>query len=331
MSVRRWALVTGATGFVGGHLARRLLDDGWSVRLLVRDARRLDEDLAFRTQVVPGDLMDRGSLNRAVAGVDVVFHCAANVATWGVWADYADVNITGTEKLLAAISAETPHLLRLVHLSTVDVYGYPDSPADETRELSNAGFGYGESKRLGEAAVRQWAETSGIPTVILRPCNIIGPGSQFIERIGKELQSGLMITIGGGRAHAGLLHVGNLIDRMLWAAEAPVAVGRTYNVRNAEDMTWAEFLRQFKAAIKGRGMVLPLSYGLAETAARGFEAVHRVIAPRHEPLLHRLIVRMFGKTCGHSPERILADSGMADRVGLTESIAQSAKWYLGRG
>ena len=325
------ALVTGATGFIGARLAERLIGDGRPVRLLVRNPQRLAPSLRDACEVVVGDLLDRAAVGRAVADAGVIFHCAANVRTWDSRKSYYAANVSGVKTLLDAIAGENPRLSRLVHLSTVDVYGFPPSPCDEQCPTTGAGFGYGETKLLGEALVREYRERAGISAVIIRPANVIGPGSPFIARIGRALKSGVMLTVDGGRANAGLVYVDNLIDRLLWAAAAQKAAGECYNVRDDYDATWAAFLERFRFSIGGRGKILDLSFPVADAIAMGFEAIHRIVAPAREPVLHRLLVRIFGRTCGHSARKIRDHSGRAATIGFEEAMEKSCRWFLESG
>jgi nucleoside-diphosphate-sugar epimerase len=320
-------LVTGATGFIGRHLAQRLLGEGWHLRLLVRDRQRLAPDLVTGSEVMVGDLADPVALARAVGGVECVFHCAANVHTWDRPAHYIASNVIGVRNLMEAMAAEAP---RLVHLSTVDVYGFPTRPCTEAGPTGGGGFGYGESKLQGEAVVRALGAAHGIPYTILRPTNVIGPGSPFIIRIGEALRSGVMLTVDGGQVNAGLLFVDHLVDYMMWAARAERARGETYNVRDREDMTWATFIRRFREAIGGRGLVVDLPFALADALAGGLEVVHRAFLPAREPLLHRLLVRIFGRTCGHDATRIRVDSGLVGHLSAEQALEQSFRWFLER-
>jgi nucleoside-diphosphate-sugar epimerase len=320
-------LVTGATGFIGSRLAERLIDDGWSVRVLARSPEKLSEILSGAWKVVVGDLDNIEALGRAVRDVEVVFHCAANVGTWDSWPAYESVNVRGVRNLLSAILEHNPGLQRLVHVSTVDVYGYPDAPADESSALRCAGFGYGDSKLRGESVLREIIEAGRLPVSVIRPANVIGPGSQFIERIGAELKSGLMMTIDGGRANAGILYIDTLLDYLLWASQDPRAIGQTYNVRDAYDVTWDEFVKAFRKAIHGKGIVLDFSFRWADRLARWLEGIHRIFLPRHEPHIHRLLVRIFGKTCGHSAEKIRMQSGITSRISFDEAINRSVRWF----
>lgn len=328
MTDSNMVLVTGASGFIGGRLAERLVETGHAVRVLVRDAGRLSRSLAGRCDVVVGDLGDPAALERAVRGAGVVYHCAANVGTWDTWDSYYKVNVLGVRNLLDAIADGRPQLPRLVHLSTVDVYGFPAQPCSEEAATGGGGFGYGESKLRGESLVREFCDGAGIPYTIIRPANVIGPGSQFIARIGDELKSGLMLKVDGGRSNAGLVYIDNLVDLIIWAAHADVAVGRCYNVRDPYDVSWAQFIERFRTAINGKGIVVSMPFPIADAIARGIEVFYHACLPSREPLLHRLLVRIFGRTCGHSAEMIRADSGHVCKVGFDEAMERSVRWFL---
>jgi nucleoside-diphosphate-sugar epimerase len=322
-------LVTGATGFVGRRLVERLIEMGAGVRVLVRRPEKLPPELSAACEVIVGDLGNPASLDAAVAGVGVVFHCAANVRTWDDWSAYEAANIRGVENLVRAVVRCNPGLQRFVHLSSVDVYGFPVAPVDETAILDKVDFPYGESKRQGELRLRQIAEAHGILYTILRPTNIIGPRSPFIERIGNELMSGLMLTVDGGGTNAGLLHVDNLIDYMRWAAFSDLAVNETFNVRDRCDVTWSKFIVNFKRLIGGHGRVIDLPFSVVDGAARLLVMPYKLFRLSSEPILHPLIVRIFGRTCGHSAHTIWAASRMTETVSYEGALAESAAWFLG--
>ena len=321
-------LVTGATGFVGRRLVERLIAMGAGVRVLVRQPEKLPPLLSSACEVMVGDLGNPASLEVAVAGVGVVFHCAANVRTWDKWSAYETANIRGVENLVHAVVRCNPDLHRFVHLSSVDVYGFPVAPVDETAISDEVGFPYGESKRQGELCLRRIAQQHGIPYTILRPTNIIGPRSPFIERIGNELMSGLMLTIDGGGVHAGLLHVDNLIDYMHWAAFSELSANETFNVSDRFDVSWCSFIDDLKALIGGRGRVIDLPFFAANAAAYALAMPYRALRLTGEPMLHPLIVRIFGRTCGHSADKLWSISNMEARVSYEQAMAESAAWFL---
>ena len=324
-------LVTGATGFIGRHLALRLLRQGRAVRLLVRDPARLDPELAAGAQVLRGDLLEPASLVPAVRGCGAVFHCAGNVATWDHEQAYRAVNVDGVAHLLRALGDAGGTLpARLVHLSTVDVYGYPAQPADESARCDGGAFGYGRSKAQGEALLREQATRMGLSWCVLRPTNVMGPHSPFIERIGAELRGGLMLLVDGGRADCGFLYVDNLVDCMLWAESAPQAHHGVFNVRDPVGVSWQRFVHDLRRGIGGRGVVLRLPYAVAEAGAQLLQAGHRALRLSGEPLLHPLLVRMFGRSCAHDTGRLQAAGAPLGRVGYEQAMQQGVAWFLQR-
>ncbi|WP_372780105.1 NAD-dependent epimerase/dehydratase family protein [Litorivivens sp.] len=321
-------LVTGASGFLGSRLARRLLDEGYQLSLLVRPAAVLDATLKSQCHIVYGDLSDQNALALAVSDCEWIFHCAANVKTWDCIDNYYRTNVLGVQHLLDAVQQNTPALKRFVHISTVDVYGYPDAPADESSPVRKTGFGYGDSKLEGEQRVLRMASDHDLPFTIIRPGNIIGPGSQFISEIGTALKTGNMLTIEGGLAHAGLIDVDNLVDLILWAADSDIALNEIYNARDETEMNWREYLSQLQRVLDASKPIRDLSFPTAMLLARTLEWVFKLIRTKREPPLHRLLVCMFGKTCGHSADKIRRHSDLPSRIAIEKSIQRSAQWFL---
>ncbi|EQD32494.1 NAD-dependent epimerase/dehydratase, partial [mine drainage metagenome] len=175
----------------------------------------------------------------------------------------------------------------------------------------------GRSKWQGEQIVREQCRGAGVPFTILRPGNVIGPGSQFITRMGKELRRGVLMTLDGGQVHAGLLYVDNLVDYLLWAAKSPQALGECFNVRDPGEVTWGQFIQDFKRALNGRGWVIDLPFAVADGLAHLSAGVLGRLLPG-EPLLHPLLVRLFGRTCGHSIRKIQTASGFVGAVPYSE-------------
>ena len=320
-------LITGATGFIGRHLALRLLDEGKPVRVLVRDPQRLDPRLQQRTQVFVGDLTMSDSLLAPVRGVSSLFHCAANVHTWDRRDAYWAANVDGVENLLRALDNGGDLPERFVHFSSVDVYGFPKLPARESDPLQPTGFGYGDSKQAGEDLLRHRAASMGLPYTILRPCNVMGEGSPFVERIGKELRSGLMLLVDRGKADCGYLDVQNLVDAALWLAQEPQAQGEIYNLRDPGTISWRQFVRDLREGLKGHGLVLNLPYGVAMVSAHALATPYATLKIRSEPLLHPLIVQIFGRTCGHCIDKVQASGAPLGRRGYPESMAQALRAF----
>jgi len=323
-------LITGATGFIGSHLAMHFSKSDDKVKLLVRDPNKLGDKLKNNCEIVTGDLGDMKSLRKAVENTTIIFHCAANVKTWDSWDNYYKDNVIGVSNLLEAIESEKPKITRFVHLSSVDVYGFPDNPCDESCKIEEERFGYGKSKIQGEKLLKEYAEKNNLPYTILRPCNVIGPGSQFISRIGKELKSGLMLTIDHGKSNAGLLYIDNLVQHMLWAAQSEKAVNQVFNVRDSCDINWSDFISKLKSGINGKGVVINLPLWLANTVANVFDLFHHVFLQSKEPLLHPLLVQFFAKTCGHNANKIHHAHKRFTEIQYKQAMDNSCQWFLNR-
>ena len=171
-------LVSGATGFVGSHVARRLAASGESVRALARPGSRRNALEGIAVEWVEGDLRDESSLDRALAGVDRIYHVAADYRLWSRHPqEIYDSNVTGTKNLLAA--ALRARVQRFVYTSTVATIAVPrgNAPPDETNRASVDEMigNYKRSKLLAEQEALRAAH-EGLPVVIVNPTTPVGPG-----------------------------------------------------------------------------------------------------------------------------------------------------------
>src|SRR5690348_2146450 len=222
-----WAL-SGGAGFLGLHLARRLLDDGHDVRTL--DVAPLD-DRALESSVeeLRGDVRDPAAVERLVAGADVVVHAAAALPIRASRPAIRSVNVHGTENVLVA--ARRAGVARMVFVSSTAVYGVPEKhPIVEDDPLVGVGW-YGESKIEAEQVCRDFG-MRGLRVAIVRPKTFVGP-----ERLGvfeilfDWIREGRRIPIlGRGRNRYQLLAVEDLVDAIVAAAERDEAAGEAVNV-----------------------------------------------------------------------------------------------------
>ena len=320
------SLVTGASGFLGGHLAEALLSQGEEVFVLVRRTAMIPHLSQLAVKPVIGDLTDLASLERAVGPVTRVFHCAACSTDWAPWKTYYAANVTGTENLLQAALA-APKLERFVHVSTTDVYGYPAMPCDETHPTADAGLPYNQTKRLGELAVWKAHREHGLPVTILRPATIYGPrGKDFTIEIAKLLRQRLMATIDGGKARGGFAYVHNVVDAMLQASVSEVTVGQAYNIADATGASWDEYLTLFAAGLGYRRPWINLSFDAAMRLARVFEGLQKGLRLPGRPLLTRHATKLLGLDQEFPVAKARRDFGFAPAILLEEGIARSVAW-----
>lgn len=319
----RIALVTGASGFVGGHVVEALAGGGWTARCLVRprsDRQRLDG--VPGVEYVLGSMEDSGALTRAVDGVDVVFHLAA--VTSAAWPeDYDRVNHRGATRLLEAMA---PHrTARLVFCSSLAAGGPSRGDRPLTESDAPAPIGpYGVSKADAEAAVT----ASGVPSVIIRPPAVYGPGDHDILAAFRLAARGLAMRTGPSGQLLSILHVHDLARGLIAAGEAVPASGVYYI--NGATHRWEEIVLAIGAAVGRRAHVVPVPRLIFRAVARASRAWARLSGAK--PLLtpeRALDLVQPAWTCDDSRAR--AELHYAPRIGLAEGMMATAAWYRASG
>ncbi|MCP9949840.1 aminotransferase class I/II-fold pyridoxal phosphate-dependent enzyme [Actinomadura madurae] len=319
-------LVTGASGFIGGHLTRRLTEIGHRVRVLVREGSDRSAFADLPVEVEVGSLTDLDALLRATAGVRHVYNCAGRSADWGPWEEFEQANVTGCRNLVdAAHHAGTVE--RFVHLSTTDVYGYPVRPCDERAEPKDIGLPYNRSKVLGERAVRRAAEKAGLPLTVIRPVSVYGPRSKdFVIEIANLLKSRQMVYVRKGTAPAGLLYVGNAVDGMIAACGSDAAAGKAYNLRDPETVTWREYIEALAAGLGVRPPAVSLPRPLAAGVAGAAEKVYGTLRLKSRPVLTRHAVHLLERDQSYPIDRAREDFGFKGEVAFEEGMARTIEW-----
>ncbi|MDX6512252.1 MAG: hypothetical protein QOE36_1756 [Gaiellaceae bacterium] len=310
--------VTGGAGFLGLHLARRLLADGYDVRSL--DVAPLDDpELERSVEELRGDVRDPARVRELVAGADVVFHAAAALPIRASRELIRSVNVGGTEAVLLA--AREAGVRRVVLVSSTAVYGVPDRhPIGEDAPLVGVGV-YGESKIDAERLVRV-AGRAGLETVIVRPKTFIGP-----ERLGvfeilfDWIREGRRIyVLGSGANRYQLLAVGDLVDALVRSAEAPVA-GEMLNIGAAEFGTVRGDLQALIDHAASSSRIVPVPARPAEVLLRGLELARvSPLAEWHYRTAHRDSFVDVSKA-----RRLL---GWEPRLSNAEALTETYDWYL---
>jgi oxidoreductase len=323
-------LVTGATGFIGGHLAERLVRDGRRVRVLCRAGResRLSETLAREVEIARGDLRDEASLTSAVAGVRRLFHCAGHVSDWGSKDEFIAANVRGTEALYRA--AHAAGVDRVVHLSSTAVFGTPSPPHfDDSSPITFAGRdGYSVSKARGEEKARTAFE-AGLPLTILRPPVVYGPRSAWLETPLSMIVRGRMFLLAGGAGTCHPCYIENLVDAALLASEHPRALGEAFIVGDGESFSFREYFDAL-ASIAGhepprRSLPLPVARTLATT----FEGAARLTRSRVRPLLTHTAIDLVATRSEMSTRKIRDLLGFRPRYSFARAIEELRAKYRG--
>jgi nucleoside-diphosphate-sugar epimerase len=313
----RWA-ISGGAGFLGLHLARKLVAEGYEVRTL--DLAPLDDaELERSVEELRGDVRDPGAAARLVDGADVLVHAAAALPIQASRESIRSVNVEGAAVTLAA--ALEAGVGRTVLISSTAVYGIPKHhPLREDAPLVGVGH-YGESKIEAERVARR-AGRRGLEVVILRPKTFIGP-----ERLGvfeilfDWIREGRRIPIlGDGSNRYQLLAVEDLVEATVSAATAEVA-GETFNIGATEFGTVRSDLEGLIARAGSGSRLRPVPARPAELALRGLELAHlSPLAEWHYRTAHRDSYVDVSKA-----QREL---GYAPRLSNEQALCETYDWYL---
>jgi ornithine--oxo-acid transaminase len=327
-------LVTGASGFIGGHLVARLVGRGYAVRCLVRansDTRLLR---ALGARLAVGDLTDAGTVARATEGCRYVIHCGAIVSDWATVAEIRRVNVQGTQNVVAA--AIDASVARMIHLSSTDVYGHPRGRLAIAETDRPARFSNWYSRTKLEAELRvSAAAAEGLQTVILRPATVYGPRSvNVVGEIAAAIRAGNMLLVAGGRAIAGLCYVENLVDAALIALTHAAAPGQVFNVTDGLEVTWRCFIEDLAAGLGCRGPRLKVPYPVASALGfaleHGYRAVRSATGLRTAPLLSRQAVDVMGRDQSFSNAKLRRMLGWEPRVDYRTGLRATLDWLLDR-
>jgi nucleoside-diphosphate-sugar epimerase len=319
-------LVTGASGFLGGVLARRLVEQGDTVRVLVRETSNLTHLLPLAIDIVTGCLEDRRSLDEAVEKAETIYHCAAVSTDWAPWKRFYSANVQGVENLLdAAVAAGV--VKRFLHVSTTDVYGYPHKACDESHPLTDVGLPYNRSKVRGEHAVWRCSKETGLPVTVIRPVTIYGPrGKDFVVEIANLLINKEIVYINKGRSHSGLLYVHNAVDAIIEASRSRVTIGQAYNLRDESDETWADYVGGLAERLGVSDAKLSLPAGVALFCAWGLEKAYGLFRVHKRPLLTRHAVYLLCRDQGFAIHKAKRDLGFTSVISFDEAMARTMRW-----
>ena len=325
-------LVTGATGFTGGHLAASLAQRGNQVRALVR-TRSLGKFnssplAALGVEAIEGDLTNRDAVARAAQGVAVVYHIAATYRDAGQpESTYRATNIDGTRHVLEG--AERAGVTRVVHCSTGGVHGHiAHPPANEDTPFS-PGDVYQETKLEAEQLARDYGQAHPLQVVVARPIGIYGPGDTRFLKLFRGLARGRFPMLGSGQVFYHLTYIDDLVEGFRLCGEVPAAAGRTYILAGPRYTT----LNELVAMIAGQLEVAPPRVHLPVwpfwTAGLLCEAI--CVPLRIEPPLYRRRVDFYTKSRAFATTRARTELGFAPQIDLAEGIRRTATWYREQG
>ena len=288
-------LVTGGSGFVGGRLIERLLQQGWQVRALARSKEAARIVGKRGAQAVPGSLDDAAALERACQGCELVFHVAAHFKLWGDPVEFERSNVEGTATLLQA--AQRAGVKRFVQLGAAAVVMGDMQPMLRANELlprqERRWAPYSASKARSETLVLQANRPGSFETLVVRPPMIWGAGMPTLDHMVETVRAGKFRWVGDGSQAMSTAHVDNVCHALDLAARRGRG-GESYFVSDGSDSTLKEVI---SGLLHTRGndpprasAPLPVAWAMASV----MEWVWRRFARAGEPPITRQMLRLIG-------------------------------------
>ncbi len=276
-------VITGASGFIGGRLAERLLhENGAKVRCIVRDLGHATRLARLPVEIIKADLANPAEIDKAVAGADYVFHCAYDGRSRAQ-------NIDGTRNLIEASIAHK--VKRFTYVSTFSVYEpFPDGPLSETTRDGDRGWVYARNKLDLEQLVMTAHTERGLPATIVQPTIVYGPFSKpWTNAPAEMLLWGKVILPDKGEGLCNAVYIDDLIDGFILAATRPAAVGERFVLSGPMPVTWGEFFSAFASAL---GTAHPTYWPAEKIAASNSGIMHdlKMVASNPKQII-QIIVR----------------------------------------
>jgi 2-alkyl-3-oxoalkanoate reductase len=307
--------VTGATGFLGGHLMERLLSENYQVVALTRTKDALAN---FPVQEVVGSFNDMQKWEEKLSECDVVIHCAGKVEFWGAWQEYYRDNTLATLELLAA--AEKQHVKRFIYISSESVLQDKEDlvDIDETHPYPNEPSSYyGKSKMQAEQGLR--AFTGNIQKIILRPTFIYGKGVNAIETLKHKIHAGAFTWVDKGNVWMEMVYVKNVVEAIIKAIDYGKN-NEIYNITDHSKLQVKEFLSDLLAT---ENVSIPNkntpSY-IAKPAASMIEKVWQVLGLKGYPPLTRFDLSFIAMNRQYKTDKAISELGYVPVFSTADAI-----------
>jgi nucleoside-diphosphate-sugar epimerase len=327
-------LVTGGTGLVGSHVIERLVRRGDAVQALVRRRAAVPLVESLGAEAVLG-AVERPEGWQAPAVVDAIVHAAALVVQAAPWDHYRAVNVEGTR---LAAEAAARHGARLVHVSSVAVYGRRPILSDGARVAEDTPFGpiaeidfYARSKRQAEEVLWSTARERGVSAAALRPCVIYGERERiFMGRVLRFLRLGMAPLVGQGNNGLAVVYAGHVADAVVAALDRRHAEG-PFNTANDGRITQREFFETIAEASGQRLRLVPLPLGAAIAASHAWHLAQRLLRPGRYAGLAGAGPRFMARENPYTSERAARELGWRPTASPHDTLRRTVEWFLREG
>ncbi len=315
-------LVTGATGFIGSALTKRLLAKGAKVRVLIREPRKARQLENTGAEIFQGNITNRPDCIKACEGIGQVFHCAAILGGWGksrslLW----EVNVQGTENMLEAARKEG--IKQFIHVSTCGILGpckrgqYLDEEA--SYEPINT---YMRTKIEAEKLAADYSK-KGLPVTIARPEFVYGPGDTHMLPLFRIVHQKRFVFFGDGLNMLHPTYIDDVVDGLLLASKQE-AKGEKFNMAGERPVTMREFIGEMAQALDVPEPKISIPVALAKLTGWTLEYSWGLFA---KPPMTSSAVITLSRNLAVSIEKARDRLGYNPKIGIREGIRRTVRWY----
>lgn len=320
------ALVTGATGFTGACLVRKLVAQGVKVRAIARATSNIQQFEGLPIEWLTGDVFDESLIERVIADVNYIFHLVTPFReAKSPDVGYFNVHVLSTQRLAKA-ALKQPDFRRFVQVSTIGVHGHIEHPPANETYRTEPGDVYQQTKLEGEQWIRQFGEEADLPVTIVRPAGIYGPGEKRLLKIYKMVSKGWVPAIGDGSNLLHFIHVDDLTDCLILTAIHPKAIGETFICGSERAITFRELVSLISEqySVPARFVQLPAKplFALADLC----ELIFRPLGI--EPPLYRRRLAFYTKDRSFDTSKMRSMLGFEPRHSDREGLREMAQWYV---
>ena len=320
-------LLTGATGFLGRHIVKKLTSEGVEVRALVRKTSSISHLQNEKIKFIQGNLRDRESIQKAIKGVDAVVHAATSKG--GPWPEFFADNVQGTEWLLE--EAAKQKIKRFVFISSVAVYDHSEvkngSVLSEDHPLEKSPNYYSRSKIEAESLIKRYHQEQGIATTIIRPACIYGSGGfWYPSRLGFSAGKNYAV-LGSGKSVVPLSHVESVANLIWLSLTRDEAAGKAYNVVEDEKVTRIEFLKLTRENLFPGMKAIRFPYALARFLAWGLRTGLKMVGMSPPTRLAPAALRLFAISVFYDNTRAKQDLGWQPQPDVQQTIRDMLTWH----
>lgn len=316
-------LVTGATGFIGGHLVRALVNEGYFCRCIVRKTSNLEELKRLNVELFYGDITENELLQSVAQDIDVVYHLAGQVGKWGISEEqFYKTNVTGTKNLLE--ECRKSQVTQFIYCSTPGVLGFGVKACKEDSNYNPRRI-YEKTKCEAEKLVLHYYKTYSLPVTIIRPDFVYGPGDLRRLELYRRIARKRFIMIGNGNSYVHPTYIADLIQGFLFVIGNEKAIGNVYNIAGPNQVTVREYLHTIAEILGVNGPKFSIPRSVAKFFALFTENMYAIM--NKEPLLTTSKIDFLTINHGSDISKARNELGYVPRYSLKDGLKETIQWY----